>query len=60
MKFIFLIIVMLTQLAFQMGSIWSANPSYTQEDTSKVISTEKDEAEIPSKRIKIDKKKNEK
>ena len=51
---------MLTQFALQIGSVWSATPSYTQEDTSKVISTEKDEAEMPSKRIKTDKKKNEK
>ncbi|WP_233266189.1 hypothetical protein [Myroides fluvii] len=60
MKFIFLIIVMLTQFALQMGTIWSVSPSYSQDETSKVRSTEKEEVEIPSKKNKADRKQHEK
>ncbi|WP_410879949.1 hypothetical protein [Myroides sp. DW712] len=60
MKFIFLIIVMLTQFALQLGNVWSVSPSYSQEETSKGITTEKEEVLSSEKRIKTDTKQHEK
>jgi hypothetical protein len=60
MKFIFLIIVMLTQFALQMGTSWSVGSSYNQEESSKGIVTTKEEQEAPKKKVKTDSKKNEK
>ncbi|WP_230848113.1 hypothetical protein [Myroides odoratus] len=60
MKFIFLIIVMLTQFALQMGTSWSVGSSYNQEESSKGIVTTKEEQEAPNKKVKTDSKKNEK
>ncbi|WP_231737996.1 hypothetical protein [Myroides odoratus] len=60
MKFIFLIIVMLTQFALQMGTSWSASTSYNQEGNSQGIATTKEEPETPIKKVKKDSKKNEK
>ena len=60
MKFIFLIIVMLTQFAVQLGNVWSAPLSFNQEETSKGSAAEKEVVVTPAKRIKTETKQHEK
>jgi|GEM_PF-6430213 len=54
MKFIFLIIVMLTQFALQLGNIWSVSPSYNKEEMSKGITAEKEEVTTSVRKTKSD------
>lgn len=60
MKFIFLIIVMLTQFALQLGSVWSASPSYPIEETTARGRTEKEESKTPAGSSKTPRKQHEK
>ena len=60
MKFIFLIIVTIIQLAFQLVGLLVANPSYAQKNTSSLTITDQVEKDESIKDIKTYRKQNEK